>query len=127
MGERYDRFERDGRVPGGREGVTGSSSGGGRPIRIRGKAGVGALGEAIVESRNSTSRASMLSMLLPSVKKTHVVLPDPESSLRLLTERFWRRLPKADSGSLLTGFLRGLPVLPEAKPLPLTSLTGVGV
>lgn len=70
-GEIYDRLARVGRVKGdSRGGVWGFCPPLKAFVRNRGITGVGAPGEAMDESMNSTSLASILSMLLSAVKMT---------------------------------------------------------
>lgn len=63
--DRYDVFCRPG--TGRRVGVSGSGSLFDSDAEMRGREGVGAVGDATLDSMNSTSSASMLSRLLPSV------------------------------------------------------------
>lgn len=61
-------FARAGRNCAARGGVCGVSVSLARMVRNRGREGVGAEGDAMVDSMNSMSLASMLSMLLLGVK-----------------------------------------------------------
>lgn len=70
--DKYDILDRVVNVE--REGVCGSGSSLRKDARIRGRAGVGAVGDTILDSMSSTSCASMLSMLLSSVRMIGVAL-----------------------------------------------------
>lgn len=109
-GERYDMFARFGRK--GRGGVRGRPS---RSVimRNRGRAGVGAVGEATVESMYSTSWASRLSRLSPSANAPGVGVTDERCSALEVAANSAAlredRCPKGDSALLRRGL--GLGVL----------------
>ena len=99
-------------------------------VRRRGKAGVGAPGDATVDSMNSTSLASMLSMLLLGVKMIGpgVEMSDEVASRgirrdgegegdgsRCCTLRRTEALAKGESGAARAELRSGLPLCPMVR------------